>query len=132
MTRYLLDTNICIYIINRKPAIVAQHFQSLEHGQLGISSITHAELAYGVIKSGSAKNRAALEKFLLPLEIYPFDAAAALEYGTVRAHLERQGTPIGNMDMLIAAHARALKHVIVTNNVREFERVPNLFIENWV
>lgn len=129
--RYLLDTNICIYIINRRPPEVFRHFDGVAAGQIGISSITHAELDFGVAKSGSRRNRAALDKFLLPLETMPFDADAARAYGKLRAQLERLGTPIGALDTLIAAHALALGVTLVSNNTREFERVPKLRLENW-
>jgi tRNA(fMet)-specific endonuclease VapC len=129
--RYLLDTNICIYIINRRPAKVLQHFEGLPAGDVGISSVTGAELAYGVEKSGSARNRQALEKFFAPLEIVSFDAEAMRRYGQLRAQLEKRGTPIGPLDMLIAAHAMALGSALVTDNVREFERIPGLALENW-
>jgi tRNA(fMet)-specific endonuclease VapC len=129
--RYLLDTNICIYIINRKPAEVFRHFEGLSVGDIGISSITGTELTYGVEKSGSPRNRQALEKFLMPLEIVAFDAAAMRQYGSLRTRLEKQGAPIGPLDMLIAAHAMALGSILVTNNTREFERIPGLALENW-
>ncbi|WP_326533225.1 type II toxin-antitoxin system tRNA(fMet)-specific endonuclease VapC [Pseudorhodoferax sp.] len=130
--RYLLDTNTCIYIINRRPPGVFTRFEALAVGELGISSITGAELAFGVDKSGSARNRQALDKFLAPLEICAFDEAAMRQYGAVRSLLERQGRPIGALDTLIAAHALALGCVLVTNNVREFQRVPGLALDNWV
>jgi len=129
---YLLDTNICIYIINRRPMEVFDRFEGLKAGQLAISSITGAELSFGVAKSGSERNQRALDKFLAPLEILSFDEAAMRSYGPVRSHLESQGTPIGSMDLLIAAHALALGATLVTNNTREFERVPGLVLENWV
>ncbi|MDN5874222.1 MAG: type II toxin-antitoxin system VapC family toxin [Sinobacteraceae bacterium] len=132
MPRYLLDTDVCIYIINRRPPGVFEHFSGLEPGQVGISSITRAELDFGVAKSGSKRNRRALDKFLLPLELHDFGAEAARAYGNLRAHLEAQGAPIGAMDTLIAAHALALGHTLVTNNTREFRRVPGLHLENWV
>ncbi|MDR2690157.1 MAG: type II toxin-antitoxin system VapC family toxin, partial [Azoarcus sp.] len=94
--------------------------------------ITGAELAYGVAKSGSARNRQALEKFLAPLEVVAFDDAAMHQYGQLRAWLEKQGTPIGPLDMLIAAHAMARGSVLVTNNTREFAHIPGLALENWV
>lgn len=131
MPYYLLDTNICIYIINQRPPAVFEHFSGLQPGQAGLSSITQAELDFGVAKSGSKRNRAALDKFLLPLEVHDFGAEAARAYGDLRAHLESHGTPIGAMDSLIAAHALALGHVLVTNNTREFQRVPDLNLENW-
>ncbi|MFT4191412.1 MAG: type II toxin-antitoxin system VapC family toxin [Comamonas sp.] len=130
--RFLLDTNTCIYIINRRPAAVFTRFSTLQAGSVGISSITGSELHYGVAKSRSARNLDALEKFLAPLHVQPFDDAAMREYGPVRAHLEKSGTPIGSLDMLIAAHALALDVVLVTNNLREFNRVPGLRTENWV
>jgi len=129
---YLLDTNICIYIINRRPPGVFEHFAGLQIGQVAISSITGAELDYGVAKSGSQRNRQALDKFLAPLDVLSFDEAAMRRYGALRSGLERQGTPIGAMDQLIAAHALALDAVLVSNNLREFERVPGLRLENWV
>lgn len=129
--RYLLDTNICIYIINRRPPEVFRHFDGVAAGQIGISSITHAELDFGVAKSGSRRNRVALDKFLLPLEIMPFDADAARQYGKLRAQLELAGTPIGALNTLIAAHALALGITLITNNTREFERVPKLRLEDW-
>jgi tRNA(fMet)-specific endonuclease VapC len=128
----LLDTNICIYIINRRPIAVFDRFEGLKVGQVAISSITGAELSFGVEKSGSPRNRQALDKFLAPLEILAFDEAAMRAYGSLRSHLEGQGTPIGSMDMLIAAHALALDATLITNNTREFERVPGLALENWV
>lgn len=131
MPRYLLDTSICIYIINQRPLGVFKHFSGLQAGQIGISSITQAELDFGVAKSGSPRNRRALDKFLLPLDVHDFDAQAARTYGDLRAHLETQGTPIGGMDMLIAAHALTLEYILVTNNTREFQRVPDLKLENW-
>lgn len=129
--RYLLDTNICIYIINRKPPEVFHHFDHLKAGQVGISSVTTAELHFGIDKSQSERNRAALDKFLVPLEIFAFDENASRCYGKLRAHLEKQGTLIGSMDMMIGAHALALGVILVTNNTREFARVPGLKLENW-
>jgi len=129
----LLDTNICIYIIKRKPERVLQHFQQYHPGDIGISSITLAELQYGVAKSQASKrNEEALEEFLIPLEVLPFGEDAANLYGNIRTLLEQQGRVIGAMDMLIAAHAVSLNAILVTNNVKEFERVPDLKIENWV
>jgi tRNA(fMet)-specific endonuclease VapC len=128
----LLDTNICVYIINRRPANVRAHFEGLRYGEVAVSSITGAELAFGVAKSGSARNRAALEKFLAPLEVLPFDAAAMYAYGTLRAQLQARGQPIGALDTLIAAHALSLGAMLVTNNLAEFGRVPGLTCENWV
>lgn len=129
----ILDTNICIYIIKRKPETVLQHLQKYHPGDLGISSITLAELQYGVAKSlARERNAVALSEFLIPFEILPFDETATETYGTIRALLERQGNIIGAMDLLIAAHALSLDAILVTNNVKEFARVPALKIENWV
>jgi tRNA(fMet)-specific endonuclease VapC len=130
--RYLLDTNICIYIINRRPPSVFARFEALRVGEVGISSISGAELDYGVSKSASARNRQALDKFLAPLDVLPFDADAMRCYGQLCSRLERAGTPIGALDQLIAAHALALDVVLVSNNLREFERIPGLRLENWV
>ena len=130
--QYLLDTNICIYIIKRRPPEVLQRFLAHDPGDIGISAITVAELSYGVRKSQRPEqNQAALEQFLLPLEIVDFDHAAAHQYGQIRAHLERQGLPIGSLDFLIAAQALSLGVVLVTNNEKEFVRVPELQVENW-
>jgi tRNA(fMet)-specific endonuclease VapC len=128
----LLDTNICIYIINIKPPEVLARFHQYRLGDIGVSSVVAAELALGVAKSGSARNRQALEMFLAPLEIAPFDAAAVWAYGDVRADLERRGEPIGSLDTLIAAHALSINAVLVTNNTREFSKVQGLQLENWV
>ena len=129
---YMLDTNICIFIIKKKPEQVLRRFREEMDEGISISSITLAELEYGVKHSSNpAKNEQALLRFLVPLNILPFGVAAASEYGEIRAHLQRQGTPIGPLDMLIAGHARAEGLVLVTNNVREFERVPKLEIKDW-
>jgi len=128
----LLDTNICIYIINAKPPAVLERFKNYRLGEIGVCSVVAAELAFGVAKSGSARNRQALEMFLAPLTILPFDERAAWAYGDLRAELERRGTPIGSLDTMIAAHALSLQATLVTNNIREFERVPGLLLDNWV
>ena len=130
--RYLLDTNICIYVINARPATVLARFVEHEVDGLGISAITASELYWGVCKSGSVRNRTTLEKFLSPLVVLDYDLGAARKYGELRAYLEQQGTPIGPLDQQIAAHALALDVTLVTNNVREFERVPGLRLENWI
>ena len=131
MISYMLDTNICIYVINARPPTVLARFRLERLGSIGISSVTAAELAYGVGKSGSARNREALEMFLAPLEVLPFDASAIWHYGEVRAGLERRGQPIGALDTMIAAHALASNTILVTNNAREFARVPELRLQNW-
>jgi tRNA(fMet)-specific endonuclease VapC len=129
--RYLLDTNICIYVINARPPAVLERFLAHEADGVGISAITASELYWGVHKSGSARNLAALEKFLSPLTVLDYGLSAAQRYGELRAHLDRQGAPIGPLDQQIAAHALALDVTLVTNNLREFERVPALRLENW-
>ena len=130
--KFLLDTNICIYIIKQKPPKVLQKFDTYQVGDIGISSITVAELEFGVHKSKFfTKNQQALSQFLLPLEIMNFDLAAANVYGDIRATLEKQGTPIGSLDTLIAAHALSLQVTLITNNVKVFSCVPNLKLDNW-
>ena len=131
--KYMLDTNICIHVIKHKPASVLARFQQYEPQDMCISSITLAELEYGVEKSSFPdKNKAALTLFLSGITVLPFDDAAAMEYGRIRADLEQKGTPIGPNDMLIAAHAKSLRLPIITNNTREFDRVDDLKVENWV
>lgn len=131
--KYMLDTNTCIYLIKKRPQTVNHIFETCTIGDICISSITFAELTYGVEKSQHReKNRVALDEFVLPLEITPFDDQVALHYGRIRAALERKGTPIGPLDLMIAAHAEYLDVSIVTNNTKEFSRIPNLKIENWV
>ena len=128
----LLDTNICIHIINAKPPAVLQRFKGYRMGEIGLCSVVAAELAFGVAKSGSARNRQALEMFLAPLLILPFDDPAFWAYGDLRADLERRGTPIGSLDTMIAAHALSQQATLITNNTREFAQVPGLHVENWV
>lgn len=131
--KVLLDTNICIYMIKNRPPEVRVHFERFTPGDIAISSITAAELRYGVEKSAAReRNALALEAFLLPLEIAPFDLDSAVAYGRIRAELERRGNPIGGMDMLIAAQAVAREVTLVTNNLKEFQRIPNLNCETWV
>ena len=129
---YLLDTNICIYVINHKPRQVFEHFKQFQLGQLAISSITVSELAFGVQKSGSERNKQALNKFLSPLEILPYDEQAIWHYAKLHQDLQSTGKTIGSLDMLIAAHALALDVVLVTNNIKEFERIDGLKLENWI
>ena len=132
MITFMLDTNICIYIIKKKPEQVLGQLKNARISDIGVSSITLSELAYGAEKSSRPdQNRSALAEFFAPLEILSYDDMAAQEYGKIRAYLERHGTPIGSMDMLIAAHALSLNCTLVTNNEREFNRVASLKIENW-
>lgn len=129
---WLLDTNICIYLIKGKPQRLLDRLREVDINTIAVSSITVADLQYGVAKSARPEQNAlALAAFLAPLGVEPFDDAAAGAYGPVRAVLERAGTPIGSMDILIAAHALALGRTVVTNNVREFDRVVGLKVENW-
>jgi tRNA(fMet)-specific endonuclease VapC len=131
--KLMLDTNICIYIIKQQPITVLNRFLEYQIGDIGISSITLSELRYGVAKSThQEKNSRALDEFIIPLEIIPFDDEAAHAYGNIRAVLEKAGTPIGAMDMLIAAHALSLGIPLVTNNTREFVRIPALTIIDWL
>jgi len=129
---FLLDTNICIYLINQKPARVLERLAQTDPRHMGMSAVTFAELEYGVAKSRDvAVNQRALTLFVAPIEVLPFDVAAAHAYGGLRTQLERKGRPIGGMDLMIAAHALALDAVLVTNNTREFSRIRALRIENW-
>jgi tRNA(fMet)-specific endonuclease VapC len=129
---YILDTNICVLLIRQKSPHVLARLTAQRLSDVGISSITAAELQYGVYKSSHVhQNQQALDQFLLPLTILTFDEAAALSYGQIRAALERQGPPIGSLDTLIAAHALSARLTLVTNNVREFSRVAGLNIEDW-
>jgi tRNA(fMet)-specific endonuclease VapC len=132
---YLLDTNICIYLLNRKSGYenILSRIDGLAYEQVAISAITLAELSYGIAKSvKKAANRMKLDYFVHQFDCLPFDAGIANAYGEIRTRLVLQGTPIGPLDMLIATHALQLKATIVTNNVREFERVEGLAIENWL
>ncbi|HOT46591.1 MAG TPA: type II toxin-antitoxin system VapC family toxin [Spirochaetota bacterium] len=129
---YLLDTNICIYIIKEKPAPVLKVLKKKIKDSIGVSSITVAELQYGVEKSGwIEKNRVALLEFLSIFTIIHFDDKDAVEFGKIKAHLEREGRIIGPMDLLISAHARSKNMTLVTNNMEEFGRINGLKLENW-
>ncbi len=131
--KWMLDTDTCIALINRQPRDLIKRLQTKAVGDVGISSITLAELRHGVAKSTRRdQNRAALDRFLLPLDIAAFDDLAADLYGTVRADLETAGTPIGPLDTLIAGHAVSLNVVLVTHNVAEFRRVTGLRLEDWL
>ena len=130
--KYMLDTIICIYAIKHKPPEVIKNFLKHDPDDMCISSITYGELMHGVEKSQAVeRNRVAITLFLSSISILQFDNYAAEEYGKVRADLERKGTPIGPMDMLIAGHARSEGLVLVTNNTREFFRVDDLEVEDW-
>lgn len=129
--RYMLDTDICIYTINERPAAVLEAFRRFQPQGLGVSSVTASELFFGVARTGSQRNMQALRRFLATLEVAPFDEAAAEVCGSVRAWLASQGTPIGPYDVQIAAHAHALGVTLVSNNTSEFARVPGLKLENW-
>lgn len=130
--RFMLDTDICIYIIKRKPEAVLNQLRKTVPEDVCISAVTMAELLFGVAKSErSEQNAAALEAFLLPISVAPFDEAAAHAYGTVRANLEKLGRPIGALDTMIASHALSIHADLVTNNSREFSRVSGLRIVDW-
>lgn len=131
MLRYMLDTNICIYVINDRPSEVRRIFNERAE-QLCISSVSLAELHYGAAKSESpARSFGVVGSFAARLEVLPFEEKAAAHYGEIRADLERAGTPIGPYDLMIAGHARSQGLTLVTNNTREFERVGGLRTENW-
>ncbi len=132
--KYLLDTNICIYVINEKPEKVLRKFEQYPVYEFGISSITHAELQYGVEKSKNKNtNQNALDEFLLALTIFPFHGKRLVTcYGEIRTLLESKGETIGPLDTLIAAHALSLDLTIISNNIKEFSRIPNLKCENWI
>jgi tRNA(fMet)-specific endonuclease VapC len=131
--KLMLDTNICIAIIKQKPADILQKLSAYQVSDICISSVTLAELRYGVAKSQyQDKNQAALDEFILPLDVVGFDEAAALFYGTLRATLEKQGTPIGALDTMIGAHALSLNLTLVTNNTKEFDRIKGLKVIDWI
>jgi tRNA(fMet)-specific endonuclease VapC len=128
----MLDTDICSYVIRERPLKVFEHFERLEMGQLHISVVTYAELIYGVEHSSSKKiNSPIVNDFVRHLSVIAWDKAAAEHYGNIRAFLRVEGTLIGSMDMMIAAHARSQKMILVTNNDKHFKRVPRLKVENW-
>ena len=131
--RYMVDTNICIYLIKHKPLQVFEKLQEHNPDEICISAVTYAELVHGVEKSKAVeRNRLALTILLSNIEILDFDMKAAEEYGRIRADLEKKGTPIGPLDMMIAGHAKSFGYTVVTNNVGEFKRVEGLQYENWV
>ena len=131
--KVMLDTNICIAIIKRRPPQVLKRFTAYKVGDIGISWVTLAELEFGAAKSQHLeKNQAALDEFVLPLEIANFDREATRVYGQVRATLEKKGTPIGSLDMLIGAHALALGATLATKNTKEFSRIKGLSVVDWL
>jgi tRNA(fMet)-specific endonuclease VapC len=130
--KYLLDTNICIYLIKKKPAPVFEKFEQHRVGDIGLSAISYSELAYGVAHSSQPEqNELALQEFAAPLEILPYPLEAAAFYGPLRAELKKKGQLLGLLDMLIAAHALQLEAILVTNNTEEFSRISHLRTENW-
>jgi len=130
---YLLDTDICIAIINRRSTKALARLQSCKPGSVALSAISIAELRFGADKSQAvSKNHEALTQFFLALEIKPFDELSAIAYGVIRADLEKKGTPIGPLDTLIAAQALAHELILVTNNQNEFSRVNKLRVETWI
>ena len=129
--RRTLDTNICSYVLRRHPAAMLERFAQLQRDQLWLSAIVAAELRCGAAKLGSARFAAAVEAWLTGFAVQPWPVAATQHYAQVRAALERSGQPIGAMDLMIAAHAMAEDSVLVTNNAREFLRVPGLAVEEW-
>lgn len=132
MLRYMLDTNICIYVIKNRPEEARAKFNA-NHSALSISSVTLAELLYGAEKSARPEhNLSVVESFAARLTVLEFDSKAAAHYGNIRATLERNGTPIGPYDQMIAGHARSQGLVLVTNNRKEFDRVEGLRVENWI
>ncbi len=131
MLKFMLDTNICIFTIKNKPDSVRQAFNQ-RHAQLCVSAVTVMELAYGAEKSAAVeRNQAVVEGFLARLDVLDYDLAAADSTGQLRAELARAGTPIGPYDAMIAGHARSRGLILVTNNTREFARVPGLRVEDW-
>ena len=129
---HMLDTNMCIYVINEREAALREHFQA-HADALCISSISYAELAYGVAHSARVRhNKRELAAFTKDLDILPFDQVAGDHYGDIRQGLTKKGTLVGANDMLIAAHARSVNATLVTNNEREFRRVSKLRVENWL
>lgn len=133
LIKYLLDTNICIYIIKQKPLHLLQRFTQLQLGEMAISVITYGELFFGAEKSTyKEKTHNILQEFSKLISVLPITDAVAQHYGSIRATLEKKSQMIGNNDLWIAAHASAIEVTLVTNNTKEFERVPHLKLENWV
>lgn len=129
--RRTLDTNICSYILRRHPAEMIARFALLDRDQLWLSAIVAAELRFGAAKLGAPRFAAAVEAWLAGFDVRPWPLEATHHYAQIRAALERAGKPIGGMDLMIAAHTMAEDSVIITNNAREFHRVPGLAVEEW-
>ena len=130
---YMLDTNICGYIIKSKPLHIKEKLQEIEKNHtIGLSSIVVSELLYGVKKKGSSQLYEIVLSFIANFRIYDFDKNSAFSYGEIRTDLETKGTIIGSNDLFIASHAKSLGAILVTNNEKEFQRVEGLQIENWV
>ena len=129
--RRTLDTNICSYVLRRRPAFMVERFAGLNRGQLWLSAIVAAELRFGAAKLGSTEFSAAIEAWVAGFDVRPWPTEATHHYARIRAALERAGQPVGGMDLLIAAHAMAEESVLVTNNTREFLRIPGLAVEEW-
>ncbi len=133
MPIYMLDTDISSYIIKQRPISVLERFEAISVDKICISVVTLAELIYGVERSSSTKiNLPIVKNFVSCLSVLPWDNSAAECYGKLRTILEQKGTPIGNMDIMIAAHALSKDIIVVTNNTRHFKRIPQLQVENWV
>lgn len=129
---YFLDTNICIYIMNKHPEAVVARFAQFQPNEIGISTIVISELQYGIAKSSQPqRNQQRFDAFLRPFQIVSYDQAAAQSYGVIQATLEKSGQTIGREDLLIAAHALSCNATLITSNEHEFLRVPNLKVENW-
>ena len=130
--KFLLDTNICVFLIRKQSDAIRAHIQSHQVGEIGVSSITVAELRFGADKSSNpTKNHALFDRFFLTLPVLDFDSDCAREFGIIRGFLEKNGSPIGSLDTLIAAHALRAVLTVVTNNTREFQRVPGLSGVDW-
>jgi len=133
LIKYLIDTNICIYIMNKRPIGIIHKFKQFDVGDIGVSTITVSELEYGVAKSKNRRlNEQRVEEFLSPLEILPYDEIAASIYGDIRLQLEKCGESIGPLDLLIAAHSLSRNLVLISNNEKEFKRVKKMKVENWI
>jgi len=129
--RRTLDTNICSYVLRRHPAGMVERFQGLDRRLLWLSAIVAAELRFGAVKLGSTRFQGAVEAWLSGFDVLPWPVEASHHYARLRAELEAMGTPVGNLDLMIAAHALAEDSVVITNNAREFHRIPGVAVEEW-